>query len=86
MAPKAELTSDHFVILPKAGVTVDRPPVSFLAVLPGMRSMGFLVLTYFRATTFVDGDKAGVEIDQLSLSDSFGMTVLTHWTVRWQQF
>jgi hypothetical protein len=49
MAPKAELTSDHFVILPKAGVTADRPPVSFLAVLLGMRSIGFLVPTYFRA-------------------------------------
>src|SRR6202035_4840159 len=33
MAPKAELTSDHFVILPKACALVDRPPVSFLPVL-----------------------------------------------------
>lgn len=35
MAPKAELTSDHFVILPEACGAVDRPPVSFLTVLPG---------------------------------------------------
>jgi hypothetical protein len=35
MAPKAELTSDHFVILPKACALVDRPPVSFLPVLHG---------------------------------------------------
>jgi hypothetical protein len=35
MAPKAELTSDHLMILPKAGVVVDRTPVSFRAVLRG---------------------------------------------------
>jgi len=33
MAPKAELTSDHFVILPNVGGGVDRPAVSFLPVL-----------------------------------------------------
>jgi hypothetical protein len=33
MAPKAELTSDHFVILLKLGVVVDSPPGSFLPVL-----------------------------------------------------
>jgi hypothetical protein len=40
MAPKAELTSDHFVILPKVGVGVDRPAVSFLPVLLGFAKHG----------------------------------------------
>jgi hypothetical protein len=79
MAPKAELTSDHFVILPKAGVTVDRPPVSFLAVLLGMRSMGFLVPTYFRATTLWMVIKLALRSISYPRSDSFRMTVLAHW-------
>jgi hypothetical protein len=53
MAPKAELTSDHFVILPKAGRTVDRPPVSFLAVLSGGHILDFIVPRYRHRTDLV---------------------------------
>jgi hypothetical protein len=35
MAPKAELTSDHFVILPCGVASVDRSLVTILAVLRG---------------------------------------------------
>ena len=35
MAPKAELTSDHLMIVPNARVRVDRSPVSFITVLSG---------------------------------------------------
>ena len=52
MAPKAELTSDHFVILPKARVVVDSPRGSFFQYFRDTRDIAFPVPTYFRQDMF----------------------------------
>ena len=47
VAPRSELTPDHFVILRLAPFLVDSPPGSFLPVLLAARRMAFSVLWYW---------------------------------------